>query len=81
LVVSDPLANQNTTNTTSELVPVHNDEVNLASHIERLKRASMSDSNLTIRATRCWGSITKLASILNQEETPEKKINIVQFMT
>lgn len=77
LFVSDPLACL----INGELVPVHNDEINIVSHMDRLKRASMSDSNLTIRAKRCWGTKNKLISVLNQEETQEMKINIVQLMT
>lgn len=63
LFISDPLACL----INGELIPVHNDEINIVSHIDRLKRASMSDSNLTIRAKRCWGTRNKLISVLNQE--------------
>ena len=62
-------------------MPVHNDEINIVSHMDRLKRASMSDSNLTIKARRCWGTKSRLVAVLNQEETQEMKISIVQLMT
>lgn len=61
LFVSDPLTCLN-----GELIPVHNDEINIVSHMDRLKRASMSECNLTIRAKRCWGTRNKLIAVLNQ---------------
>lgn len=77
LVVSDPLVHFHS----DEAHPIYNDEVNITSHIERLKRASMSDSNLTIRAKREWATKKRLVSILSQEEVSRKKINIVELLT
>ncbi len=77
LVVSDPLARI----TKYDAQPIYNDEVNITSHIDRLKRASLSDGNLTIRARREWGTRKRLVSILSQEEPTRREINIVELLT
>jgi len=50
LVVCDPLVDE-----TGEQ-PIFQDEVDISNHIERLKRASISNSSLTIKAKRYWGT-------------------------
>lgn len=73
IVVSDPLVRIRN----GQVLPLYNQELDITSHIERIRRASVSDSNLTIRVKREWATPKKLLSILSQEETLRKKISIV----
>jgi hypothetical protein len=73
LVVVDPLVD-------GEL-PVFQDEIDLPSHIERLKKASMSNHNLMIRVKTYWGSREEIRALLTKQGIAAQKISIVQLFT
>lgn len=73
LVVVDPLVD-------GEL-PVFQDEIDLPSHIERLKKASMSNHNLMIRLKTYWGSREEIRALLTKQGLGAQKISVVQLFT
>jgi hypothetical protein len=62
--------------------PLYHDEIDLPSHIEKLRKASLSKSDLSIKVSRVWGTKRELSKYLSGNFGDKKgSFFVVQIFT
>ena len=87
LVVCDPLVEnqlEKEKQVTKEVIyPLYHNEIDVPNHLERLKNASQTLSNMSIVASRVWGSRDELTKCLKCSSSDIKNnlFSVVQIFT
>ena len=70
VAVSEPLVERQGNQT----LPLFYEQIDVCSHLERLRRTSVAECNLSIRAKRCHASREHLESLLRGSEVRQTRI-------